>query len=85
MPQIILTGGILPLDSEPLCTIAKIAAPAYWAFRAIRTGETELPEGFPWHMDYDDSIGLACGACSPRCSAASNQVGVRYRITSRDN
>jgi len=62
VPQIILTGGILPLDSEPLCTIAKIAAPAYWAFRAIRTGETELPEGFPWHMDYDDNIGLACGA-----------------------
>jgi hypothetical protein len=62
VPQIILTGGILPLDSEPLCTIAKIAAPPYWAYRAIRTGETELPEGFPWRMDYQDDIGLACAA-----------------------
>jgi ABC transport system ATP-binding/permease protein len=62
IPQIILGGGILPMETPPLNILAYIAAPAYWAFRAIRTGETDLPEGFPWHMDYNDNIWLACAA-----------------------
>jgi ABC-type multidrug transport system ATPase subunit len=59
IPQIILGGGILPVEGEPLHTIAAIGSPAYWAYRAIRLGETELPADFPWRVNYDDNIGLA--------------------------
>ena len=62
IPQIILGGGILPMDTPPLNVLAYVCSPAYWAFRAVRTGETELPEGFPWRMDYNDSNWLAAGA-----------------------
>jgi ABC-2 type transporter len=61
IPQIILGGGILPVDGEPLHTLAAIGSPAYWAYRAIRLGETELPADFPWRVNYFDSIELACG------------------------
>jgi ABC-type multidrug transport system ATPase subunit len=62
IPQIVLCGGILPLDAEPLRTLALVASPAYWGYRAVRTGETELPPDFPWYADYDDNVWLACGA-----------------------
>jgi ABC-type multidrug transport system ATPase subunit len=62
IPQIILGGGIVPMEAPPLNLLAYVASPAYWAFRAIRTGETELPEGFPWRIDYDDNNWLAAGA-----------------------
>jgi hypothetical protein len=60
IPQIILGGGILPVDGEPLHTIAALGSPAYWAYRAIRLGETELPADFPWRVNYNDSITLEC-------------------------
>ena len=40
----------------PLYWIAVVASPCYWAYRAVRTGETELPKDIPFHMDYDDSL-----------------------------
>jgi ABC-type multidrug transport system ATPase subunit len=62
IPQIILGGGFLPIDAPPLSIVAYVASPSYWAFRAIRTGATTLPEGFPWRMGYDDNKWLAFGA-----------------------
>ena len=62
IPQIILGGGILPMDTMPLNLLAYAGSPAYWAYRAIRTGETELPDGFPWKVDYNDDNGLAAAA-----------------------
>jgi hypothetical protein len=43
-------------------SLAYCCSPAYWTYRAIRTGETELPEGFPWRMDYNDNNWLAAAA-----------------------
>ncbi len=62
IPQIILGGGILPMENSPLKLLAYVGSPSYWAFRAIHTGETELPEGFLWQRDYNDSTWLAAGA-----------------------
>jgi hypothetical protein len=64
IPQIILGGGIMPMDTPPLNYIAFIGSPAYWAFRAIRTGETTLPASFPWQISYDDNNALAFAALS---------------------
>jgi hypothetical protein len=60
IPQIILGGGILPVEGGPLRAMAVIASPAYWAYRAVRRGATELPEDFPGRMHYHDDIGFAC-------------------------
>ncbi len=70
IPQIILGGGILPMDTPPLNIVAYLGSPAYWAYRAIHTGETDLPESFPWHMDYKRQQ-LDRGWCHDgrRCSA----------------
>jgi hypothetical protein len=62
IPQIILGGGFIPIHGGPLWWIAVIASPVYWGFRAVRTGETELPAGWPFRMDYDDSLWLPCAA-----------------------
>jgi ABC-type multidrug transport system ATPase subunit len=62
IPQIILGGGILTMETPPLNYLAYFGSPAYWAYRAIRTGETELPAGFPWQMSYSDNNWIAAGA-----------------------
>jgi hypothetical protein len=62
IPQIILGGGMLPIHGEPLHTLALTFSPVYWAYRACRRGATTLPTDLPIHMDYNDSIALACGA-----------------------
>jgi ABC-type multidrug transport system ATPase subunit len=62
IPQIILGGGIMPVREGPLHLIAVLLSPVYWAYRAIRRGATTLPEVLPLHVDYDDSVGLACAA-----------------------
>jgi ABC-type multidrug transport system ATPase subunit len=62
IPQIILGGGIMPIKDGPLHAIAVVLSPVYWAFRAIRRGATELPDVLPYHMNYNDSVGLACAA-----------------------
>jgi hypothetical protein len=56
IPQVILGGGVLVINSGLLMVIAMLLSPAYWAFRAIRTGEAELPVDFPVRMDYDDTL-----------------------------
>lgn len=60
IPQVILGGGVLAIKSGILLIIAMIVSPAYWAFRAVRTGETQLPTDFPVRMDYDDALWLPC-------------------------
>jgi hypothetical protein len=64
IPQIILGGGILRMDSPLLRVCSYVASPAYWAYRAIRTGETTLPASFPWRTDYDDNLWLPFAALS---------------------
>jgi hypothetical protein len=74
IPQIILGGGILPVDGEPLHTLAALGSPAYWAYRAIRLGETTLPADFPWRVTYNDDLGLAC-------AMIVGQMGVMLLLT----
>lgn len=62
IPQIILGGGILPVKTEPLHLIAVLLSPAYWAFRAVRRGATDLPPDLPFAMDYNDSVWLSAAA-----------------------
>jgi len=64
IPQIILGGGLLPIrsGSGALHVLAFILSPVYWAYRGVRRGATTLPEELPYHMDYNDSVGLACAA-----------------------
>jgi ABC-type multidrug transport system ATPase subunit len=62
IPQIVLCGGILPVESGLLYVGAVVASPAYWGYRAVRTGETSLPPDFPWYANYDDSLWLPCAA-----------------------
>jgi ABC transport system ATP-binding/permease protein len=62
IPQIILGGGILTVKDGPLYWIALVASPVYWAFRAVRTGETTLPPDLPLRMDYDDALWIPCAA-----------------------
>ncbi len=60
IPQILLAGGIMPIHTQPLETIAQLISPAYWGWRAIRLGETTLPSNFPYAVQYNDSVALAC-------------------------
>jgi len=62
IPQIILGGGILTIDKGPLLWLAQTLSPAYWAYRACQRGVTTLPPDLPWHMNYNDSVLLACAA-----------------------
>jgi hypothetical protein len=63
IPQIILGGGILSIRSGPLYYIAVLFSPAYWGFRAVHTGVTNvLPKDFPYHMDYEETVGLPVAA-----------------------
>jgi ABC-type multidrug transport system ATPase subunit len=60
IPQIILGGGFLVIRDGLLFVIAAAVSPVYWAFRAVRTGETELPADLPITMQYQDSLWLPC-------------------------
>ncbi len=62
IPQIILGGGIIPIHTEPLRSLAQILSPVYWAYRGIHRGATTLPEDLPMHMDYNDSVWIVCTA-----------------------
>jgi ABC-type multidrug transport system ATPase subunit len=62
IPQIILAGGLIPIKTEPLHGLAVLLSPAYWGWRAVRLGETQLPEMTPGAMDYHDSVPMACMA-----------------------
>src|SRR5262249_53636712 len=69
IPQIVLGGGIMPIKAGVLYWIAALLSPVYWGFRAVRTGETELPKDLPWHMDYDDSLWIPCAALAVQTAA----------------
>jgi len=60
IPQIILGGGLIAIQGEPLRTIAVLMSPVYWAFRAVKAGETELPPPMTEH--HDDVLWLPCAA-----------------------
>jgi hypothetical protein len=62
IPQIILGGGILPIKGGPLHILAELLSPAYWGYRAVQRGATTMPADLPWHMDYNDSVWIACAA-----------------------
>jgi ABC-type multidrug transport system ATPase subunit len=58
IPQLILGGGFLDVGHGLLYWLAALLCPVYWAFRAVHLGATKLPEGFPQHVDYADSLWL---------------------------
>lgn len=61
IPQIILGGAIMPVRRGVMEWLAWIMSPEYWAFRAVRTGETTLPEILASvRMDYDDALWIPC-------------------------
>jgi hypothetical protein len=60
IPQIILGGGILAVKDGPLYWLAVAFSPAYWAFRGLRKGTTELPEYSGYRMDYAENAWVAC-------------------------
>jgi hypothetical protein len=62
IPQIILGGCIMPVKDGVLYWLAVVFSPVYWAFRAARTGATELPEYTTVRMTYDENPWIACGA-----------------------
>jgi hypothetical protein len=62
IPQIILGGGILSVESGPLRWLAAALSPVYWAYRAVRRGGQDLPAGFPGHAPYPDDPLLPCAA-----------------------
>lgn len=62
VPQIILGGAVIPVSSGALMWVAMTVAPTYWAWRAVRTGETALPPDFPGRAAYDDPLWLPCAA-----------------------
>jgi hypothetical protein len=62
IPQIILGGGLLSANEEPLRSLAQVLSPVYWAFRGVHRGCTQFPKDFPAYMDYDDSVWIVCVA-----------------------
>jgi hypothetical protein len=62
IPQMILGGGVIVVREGLIYWLAVTLSPVYWAFRAIRTGECELPQDMYYRMSYEDDVGLACAA-----------------------
>jgi hypothetical protein len=60
IPQMILGGGIMSVNSGPLYYLAVTLSPVYWAYRAVHLGASALPAGFPGHTNYTDGVGLPC-------------------------
>jgi ABC-type multidrug transport system ATPase subunit/ABC-type multidrug transport system permease subunit len=60
IPQIILGGGIIPIHTEPMRSLAQTLSPVYWGYRGIHRGATTLPEDLSMHMDYNDSVWIVC-------------------------
>jgi ABC-type multidrug transport system ATPase subunit len=60
IPQIILGGGIMPVKGGLLYWLAVILSPVYWAYRAVRTGTTDLPDYTGYRMDYAELPWVAC-------------------------
>jgi ABC-type multidrug transport system ATPase subunit len=68
IPQIILGGGIISVEREPLSSLARGLSPVYWAFRGVHLGETDLPKDFPFAAAYDDSLWLVCAALAAQAA-----------------
>jgi ABC-type multidrug transport system ATPase subunit len=62
IPQMILGGGVIIIREGFIYWLAVVFSPVYWAFRGVRRGATELPADMYYHMNYDDSLWIACGA-----------------------
>lgn len=60
IPQMILGGGILSVESGVLYYLATTLSPVYWGFSAIHLGADELPPDFPGYVASPVGIGLAC-------------------------
>jgi ABC-type multidrug transport system ATPase subunit len=56
VPQLVLGGAILPIRDGAMWVAAVTLSPIYWAWRAVRTGECDLPAALPVRMTYDDSL-----------------------------
>jgi hypothetical protein len=62
IPQLILGGGFLAVNSGLLYYLAATLSPVYWAYRAIHLGANQLPEGFPGRVSYTDNLAFPCEA-----------------------
>jgi ABC-type multidrug transport system ATPase subunit len=60
IPQMILGGGIISVNTGLLYYLAITLSPVYWAYRAVHLGADKLPRGFPGHVDYLDGVALPC-------------------------
>jgi ABC-type multidrug transport system ATPase subunit len=60
IPQMILGGGIMSVNTGPLYYLAVTLSPVYWAYRAVHLGASALPAGYPGHTNYSDGVGLPC-------------------------
>ncbi len=61
IPQIVLGGAIIPVRDGIMEWLTWPLSPEYWAFRAIRTGETTLPDILAENrMNYHDTVWLPC-------------------------
>jgi hypothetical protein len=60
IPQMILGGGLIAIHEGAIYWLAVTLSPVYWAFRAVRLGETSLPPDSYYHMNYDDSVWVCC-------------------------
>jgi ABC-type multidrug transport system ATPase subunit len=56
IPQMILGGGILSVQSGLLYWLAITLSPVYWAYRAIHRGASALPEKYPGYVDYTEGV-----------------------------
>jgi ABC-type multidrug transport system ATPase subunit len=74
IPQMILGGGILSVNSGGLYWLAMAISPVYWGFRATHLGAHDLPRAFPGYAPYaDDALGP--------CLALVTQTAVMLAMT----
>jgi ABC-type multidrug transport system ATPase subunit len=78
IPQIILCGSMIHVESGVPYWLAVTLSPVYWAFRAVQRGATALPEGFPARRHFDDFVGDSVGGA---CLALVLQMVVALLLT----
>ena len=60
IPQMILGGGIMSVNSGGLYWLAMAISPVYWGFRAIHRGAGALPQGYPGYTPHADDALWPC-------------------------
>ena len=55
-PQLLLGAGILPIRGGLLDLLAKVFAPAYWAYRGVRSEGAGVPINWRSFGPYDDAL-----------------------------